>query len=158
MADEEKKATFLSKVKKGLDVKLVGLVVLIIWQIGEGFWLNYQAGAEQAKYEQFKTDAKKIIDEEVAVPNLLVKIIDSEFVKRFADDKQKEIETQLIEQVLADSNEVDFITLLGMETGFRDEIVKEKFITMFKMYVDGKLMTEEQVKDLIKRRTVSASF
>ena len=158
MTDKNENNSFGGRLKEALDLKLIALVLLIIWQIGEGIWLNYQAGADAAKYEQFKADARKVIEEEVAVPNLLMQIIDSDFVTEFADEKRQEIEAQIIAQVMADSGEVDFITLLGQETGLRDEVVAEKFKAMFKLYVDGELLTKKQANEVLATRNVTVRF
>jgi hypothetical protein len=75
-------------------------------------------------------------------------LMNSEFVNNFAEGKQREIETVLMKKVLADTGDVSFITLLGIETGLRDKVVEEKFKEMFVKYINGDL----------ESRTISAEF
>ena len=86
-------------------------------------------------------------------------MFNSEFVKQFADGKVKEAEATFMKKVLEnDSTKRNFITQLGIETGLRDEVVQQKFQEMFKLFINGQLLTEEQVKELIRTRRVTADF
>jgi hypothetical protein len=148
VTDKKENNSFGKRLKKAIDAKAIALIVLIAYNVVEGFYLTYREGAEQEKYETFKGDAMKLVREETAVPNLMKQLMNSEFVNNFAEGKQREIETVLMKKVLADTGDVSFITLLGIETGLRDKVVEEKFKEMFVKYINGDL----------ESRTISAEF
>ena len=155
MSKETLKGTIKSKLFERIAMILIGPLCAF----GVGVWDDYQRGRQDSKYDQDKASYQRYMEEELQAPNLILKFFDSQFVQDFADDKVKEAEKVFMKKVLAnDSTKTDFITMLGVETGLRDEVVKTKFKELFKMYVEGELITKDEAKDMINRRRINANF
>lgn len=159
MTDKKENNSFGKRIKKALDAKLIAIIILVVYNIGEGFYITYQEGAKNEKFELFKADAKTLIDKEIKSPSLLIDILGSDFVNDFAQAKQKEIESVIVNGILSDdSTKIDFVTMLGKDSGLRNEIVKEKFKEMFSQYVNGDLLTVEEAKKLMRVRRIAEEF
>jgi hypothetical protein len=155
MTEKKISKIFASKLKERLIMVLIGG----IFAGGVMVWEYVQKGREQEKFEQFKSDALRLVEQESKLPNLLTKIMESDFIRDFADDKQALIESTIVDQVLReDSAKVGLQTYLGRETGMRDEDIYPLLAKLIKAYNDGQIMTEDDVKEMIRKRTINANF
>jgi len=165
MSEENKKESFSQKLKK--QFSLIGFIVLALTFVGEKVWDTFTAGADlqfQNKVEEyydapaFNSSVDARFEHNMTSPIVLSRVLQSPEITKFAEESVEKVEKTIVDRIISDdSAKVNFITYLGLQTGLRDEVVQEKFATMFQLFVDGDLITRSQAEDIMRRR-IRANF
>jgi hypothetical protein len=128
---------------------IISIVLFLLTIVGGFTWSLIQKGG-QAEFNE-AVDAR--INEKLENPIFVKMLLSHPEVLNFTDDAGMKIRNAIIEDVMKkDTNKISMRSFLGKEVGVRDEKVLPLMAALLKAFDEGKLMTEDDVEALIKKR------